>query len=474
MLEALPLERRGRRAAVRRRRDRRGRRPAPGGDARGVPRAPTRCCSARSAARSGTAAPVRPEAGLLGLRRELDVYANLRPAGRGGHRPPDRPRARRRALLRRARRARRRHRLRHAASTTRTRSSGSRGARSSSRADARGRLALGRQGERARHVADVAAGRHRARGRLSRRRAHATGSSTASRCRSSLTRDSFDVLVMENTFGDILSDVAAAVTGGLGLAASASLGDADPGIFEPVHGSAPDIAGTGAANPTAMLRSVALLLEHALGEPRARPLARRRGRRSRSSSRPRRISAAPRRRAELGSAVLRGARLAGARHERGSSATRARRARTARRRRFCSRPSRRRRRSRASSRSSRRRSRRTSALGRAADRELAPRPGRARRTTCSTRRRSRSCREVTLPIVHCLVARTPIQVVGGADASLEPGRLRPVPRARPRDRRRAASPPRRPRTRRARSPSPTTRPRRRSRAPRPRRTSGCT
>ena len=78
---------------------------------------------------------------------------------------------------------------------------------------------------------------------------------------------SFDVLVMENMFGDILSDVAAGVTGGLGLASSASLGDANPGIYEPVHGSAPDIAGTGAANPTAMLRSLALALEHSLGEP---------------------------------------------------------------------------------------------------------------------------------------------------------------------------------------------------------------
>ena len=76
----------------------------------------------------------------------------------------------------------------------------------------------------------------------------------------------FDVLVMENMFGDILSDVAAAVTGGLGVASSASLGESSPGVFEPVHGSAPDIAGTGAANPTAMLRSLALLLEHALGE----------------------------------------------------------------------------------------------------------------------------------------------------------------------------------------------------------------
>ena len=77
----------------------------------------------------------------------------------------------------------------------------------------------------------------------------------------------FDVLVMENTFGDILSDVAAAVTGGLGLAASASLGDERPGIFEPVHGSAPDIAGKGIANPAATLRSVALMLEHGLGRP---------------------------------------------------------------------------------------------------------------------------------------------------------------------------------------------------------------
>jgi 3-isopropylmalate dehydrogenase len=76
----------------------------------------------------------------------------------------------------------------------------------------------------------------------------------------------FDVLVTENTFGDILSDVAAGVTGGLGLASSASLGDSNPGVFEPVHGSAPDISGTGAANPTAMLRSLALLLEHGLGE----------------------------------------------------------------------------------------------------------------------------------------------------------------------------------------------------------------
>ncbi len=73
----------------------------------------------------------------------------------------------------------------------------------------------------------------------------------------------FDVIVTENMFGDILSDLAAAMTGGLGLAPSASLSDGGPGIFEPVHGSAPDIAGRGIANPAAMLRSTALMLEHA-------------------------------------------------------------------------------------------------------------------------------------------------------------------------------------------------------------------
>jgi 3-isopropylmalate dehydrogenase len=76
----------------------------------------------------------------------------------------------------------------------------------------------------------------------------------------------FDVILTENTFGDILSDVAAGSCGGLGVAASASLGERAPGIFEPVHGTAPDIAGQGIANPTGALRSVALLLRHAAEE----------------------------------------------------------------------------------------------------------------------------------------------------------------------------------------------------------------
>ena len=75
----------------------------------------------------------------------------------------------------------------------------------------------------------------------------------------------FDVIVTENTFGDILSDIAAALAGGLGLAASASLADDGPGLFEPVHGTAPDIAGKGVANPTAAIRSTAMLLDHGLG-----------------------------------------------------------------------------------------------------------------------------------------------------------------------------------------------------------------
>ncbi len=72
----------------------------------------------------------------------------------------------------------------------------------------------------------------------------------------------FDVILTENMFGDILSDEAAMLTGSIGMLPSASLGDGGPGLFEPVHGSAPDIAGTGAANPLAMFLSAALMLRH--------------------------------------------------------------------------------------------------------------------------------------------------------------------------------------------------------------------
>ena len=75
----------------------------------------------------------------------------------------------------------------------------------------------------------------------------------------------FDVIVTENMFGDILSDEAAMITGSIGMLPSASLGDGGPGLFEPVHGSAPDIAGKGVANPLAMFLSVALMLRRGLG-----------------------------------------------------------------------------------------------------------------------------------------------------------------------------------------------------------------
>ena len=80
----------------------------------------------------------------------------------------------------------------------------------------------------------------------------------------------FDVILTENMFGDILSDEAAMLTGSIGLLPSASLGEGGPGLFEPVHGSAPDIAGTGAANPISMFLSAALMLRHGFAmEPEA-------------------------------------------------------------------------------------------------------------------------------------------------------------------------------------------------------------
>jgi len=75
----------------------------------------------------------------------------------------------------------------------------------------------------------------------------------------------YDVVVTENLFGDILTDEAAALAGSLGLLPSASLGDRKAGLYEPIHGSAPDIAGKGVANPVGTILSAALLLRHSLG-----------------------------------------------------------------------------------------------------------------------------------------------------------------------------------------------------------------
>ena len=186
VLEALPLELEIERAPLRRRRDRRVRRPA-------AAETLAACRAADAVLLGAVGGPkwdggaVRPEAGLIGLRKELDVYANLRPAVGDGHRPADRARAGRRPLLRRARRARGRRRLRH------LRVPPDQVERIARRAFelARGRVgpaALGRQGERARDVAHVAARRHRARRPSTPTSSCATGSSTASRCSSSWTR----------------------------------------------------------------------------------------------------------------------------------------------------------------------------------------------------------------------------------------------------------------------------------------------
>src|SRR4030081_3747131 len=90
----------------------------------------------------------------------------------------------------------------------------------------------------------------------------------------------FDVIVTDNLFGDMLSDVAAMLTGSLGMVAAASLGDVDPktkkrkALYEPVHGSAPDIAGTGVANPIAMIASFGMALRYSFGRAKEADLTR--------------------------------------------------------------------------------------------------------------------------------------------------------------------------------------------------------
>jgi 3-isopropylmalate dehydrogenase len=75
----------------------------------------------------------------------------------------------------------------------------------------------------------------------------------------------FDVIVTSNIFGDILSDEASQITGSIGMLASASLGDGKNGLYEPIHGSAPDIAGKGIANPIATIMSAAMMLKYSFG-----------------------------------------------------------------------------------------------------------------------------------------------------------------------------------------------------------------
>jgi 3-isopropylmalate dehydrogenase len=79
----------------------------------------------------------------------------------------------------------------------------------------------------------------------------------------------FDVIVTGNMFGDILSDEASMLTGSIGMLPSASLNAKGFGLYEPIHGSAPDIAGKGLANPLATILSVAMMLRYSLNQPLA-------------------------------------------------------------------------------------------------------------------------------------------------------------------------------------------------------------
>jgi 3-isopropylmalate dehydrogenase len=79
----------------------------------------------------------------------------------------------------------------------------------------------------------------------------------------------FDVIVTGNMFGDILSDEASMLTGSIGMLPSAALDEKGKGLYEPIHGTAPDIAGKGVANPLATILSAALMLRYSLGQPQA-------------------------------------------------------------------------------------------------------------------------------------------------------------------------------------------------------------
>jgi len=211
------------------------------------------------------AADVRPEQGMLRLRKELDVYANLRPASRG---PVD-------LLI-----------VRELVGGLYF---GARGVRDDgtvfdtceyhpSQVERIARRAFELARSRRGRLTSVDKANVLDTSRLWRRVVHEVAGDYPdvevadmlvdnAAMQLASAPEQFDVIVTENMFGDILSDLAAAMTGGLGLAPSASLGDRGPGVFEPVHGSAPDIAGHGIANPAAMLRSVALMLDLALDRP---------------------------------------------------------------------------------------------------------------------------------------------------------------------------------------------------------------
>ena len=223
-------------------------------------------------------APARPEAGLLGLRAALGLYANLRPArlvpGLEALSPLRAELARGTDIL-----------------VVRELTGGLYfGAREEGEAAASDLCAYSAaEVERVARIAFAAATRRRGRVTLVDKANVLATSRLWRRTVARVARDypavtldhlyvdaaamelvrrpaSFDVILTENLFGDILSDELSAIIGSIGLLGSASLGDGGPGLFEPIHGSAPDIAGRGIANPAGAIASAAMLLE-TLGHP---------------------------------------------------------------------------------------------------------------------------------------------------------------------------------------------------------------
>jgi 3-isopropylmalate dehydrogenase len=206
---------------------------------------------------------VRPEEGLLGLRKELDAYANLRPVRHDGinlivvreltgglyfgRKELDRDAATDVCTYSRAQIER----VAHWAFKLARRRTGRVVSVDKANVLSTSKLWRAVVSElQAEHYPDV---------QLSHALVDSFAMSLATRPRD------HDVILTENLFGDILSDLAAAIGGGLGLAPSASIGSEPPGIFEPVHGSAPDIAGQGEANPVAMILSVGMMFTYGLG-----------------------------------------------------------------------------------------------------------------------------------------------------------------------------------------------------------------